>query len=143
MLEHEFYKALKEDSHYDIDDFKNDLEESNRIKQLLMVVKGERQYQLIQDQVRKQTACVKETCLQTVKKIVSDSEERAMYKFSEQEKIVLNAAYKVWIECKQDKRRCLWLYGGPNCGKTTWLKMFETIFKCSRLEINDEKFQNA
>ena len=66
-----------------------------------------------------------------------------MYKFSEQEKIVLNAAYKVWIECKQDKRRCLWLYGGPNCGKTTWLKMFDTIFKSSRLEINDEKFQNA
>ena len=31
MLEMEFYKALKEDSEYDIDEFKNDLEESNRI----------------------------------------------------------------------------------------------------------------
>ena len=31
MLEMEFYKALKEDSEYDIDEFKNDLEEGNRI----------------------------------------------------------------------------------------------------------------
>ena len=31
MLEMEFYKALKEDSEYDIDEFKNDLEEGKRI----------------------------------------------------------------------------------------------------------------
>ena len=66
MLEHEFYKALKEDSQYDVNEFKNDLEEENRIKQLLMVIKSERQYQLIQDQVRKSTASVKETCRETV-----------------------------------------------------------------------------
>ena len=41
-LEHEFYKALKEDSQYDINEFKNDLEEQDRVKQLLMVVKSER-----------------------------------------------------------------------------------------------------
>ena len=31
MLEMEFYKALKEDSEYDINEFKNDLEDQNRI----------------------------------------------------------------------------------------------------------------
>ena len=76
-------------------------------------------------------------------RISTECENVPTYEFSKQEIEVLDAAYKVWIEWKEDKRRCLWLYGKPNCGKTTWLDLFGSIFVSSKLDIGDSKFQNA
>ena len=57
--------------------------------------------------------------------------------------MVLDAAYRVWIECSEKKRRCLWLHGEASTGKTAWWNMFKTIFTGSYLKINSDKFQET
>ena len=56
---------------------------------------------------------------------------------------MLDAAYRVWIECYEDKRRCLWLHGEASTGKSTWVDMFESIFVSSYLKLGTEKFQET
>ena len=57
--------------------------------------------------------------------------------------MVLDVAYRVWIECSEKKRRCLWLHGVASTGKTAWWEMFKTIFTGSYLKINSDKFQET
>ena len=57
--------------------------------------------------------------------------------------MVLDAAHRVWIECSEKKRRCLWLHGEASTGKTAWWEMFKTIFTGSYLKINSDKFQET
>ena len=56
---------------------------------------------------------------------------------------MLDASYRVWIECLEDKRRCLWLHGEASTGKSTWVDMFESIFISSYLKLGTEKFQET
>ena len=49
----------------------------------------------------------------------------------------------MWIECRESKKRCLWLHGEASTGKSAWLEIFSDIFTTSYLKFNTEKYQDT
>ena len=46
----------------------------------------------------------------------------------------LRATHEIFIERNDPKKHLVWLYGKRNAGKSTFIKMFEGIFSCQRIQ---------
>ena len=46
----------------------------------------------------------------------------------------LRATHEIFIERKDPKKHLVWLYGKRNAGKSTFIKMFQSIFSCQRIQ---------
>ncbi len=47
---------------------------------------------------------------------------------------VLRAVYSIFFERKDPKKHLVWLYGRRNTGKSTFIKLFESLFSCQRIQ---------
>ncbi len=71
-----------------------------------------------------------------IKEIASESQEALdMNKFDQQDLEVFMAFTDIFIVKKIERRGCLWLHGIARTGKTTYLKMAESLLPSCELDL--------